>query len=81
MPKGNTVTDLNDTLFELMDRLMDAESKEEVEKETRVAKAVSSVANMIIANHTNIIKAAKVKAEYGTDIGYEQILIGNREDR
>lgn len=50
MPQ-NKLTDLNNHLFEEMERLMDDDlSEEDIKKEIKRANAITSVSNQIISN-------------------------------
>ena len=44
----NKITDLNNLLFEQLERLIDAETDEEIDKEINRSKAVSSIATNIV---------------------------------
>lgn len=46
----NSISDLNNYLFETLERLVETESEEEIEKETKRSKAITGVANVIINN-------------------------------
>lgn len=61
----NKITDLNNLLFEQLERLIDAESEEEVTKEINRAKAVSSIATNIVNTADLSLQATKVQLEYG----------------
>lgn len=62
----NTLTDLNNYLFETLERLTDdALTEEEMEKEITRSKAVTSVAETIIHNGELALKAIKHAEEYG----------------
>lgn len=62
----NTLTDLNNHLFEQMERLNDEElSNEELEKEIRRAKAMTRISGQIIENASLGLDAEKLKATYG----------------
>lgn len=63
----NTLIDLNNHLFEQMERLNDDElSNEEIDKEIRRAKAMTDVATKIIDNASLVYQAEKLKVEYGS---------------
>ena len=71
---NNTLTDLNNYLFETLERLTDDElTEEQMEKEITRSKAVTNVAETIIHNGELALKAAKHAEEYG--------LGGSREHR
>jgi len=60
----NTLGDLNNHLFEQLERLNDDELKgEELEMEITRSKAVTDVACRIIENNTLVLKALIAKAE------------------
>ena len=62
----NTLVDLNDHLFEQMERLNDDDlSDEELEKEIKRANAMTGIAKQIIDNATIVLKATELNAEYG----------------
>ena len=60
------MVDLNNHLFEQMERLNDEElSNEELEKEIRRAKAMTEISGQIIENAALWLDAEKIKATYG----------------
>ena len=60
----NTLGDLNNHLFEELERLNNEElAGEKLETELKRAKAITSVAQQIISNANTIIKAKKFQAE------------------
>lgn len=61
----NKITDLNNLLFEQLERLIDAESDEEVSQEINRAKAVSSIASNIVSTANLSLEATKIQLEYG----------------
>lgn len=62
----NKLVDLNDHLFEQLERLNDEDLKgEELEMEMSRAKAMASVAQTIINNGDLMLKAQKQYREYG----------------
>lgn len=62
----NTLTDLNNYLFETLERLTDDSlTAEEMEKEITRSKAVTSVAETIIHNGELALKAVRHAEEYG----------------
>lgn len=62
----NTLTDLNNYLFEALERLIDdGLSQEEMEKEITRSRAVTSVAETIIHNGELALKAIRHVDEYG----------------
>lgn len=66
MAMKNTLTDLNNYLFESLERLMDDDlSQEELEKEIHRSKAITDVAQTIIQSGELSLKATKFRTEYG----------------
>lgn len=62
----NTLVDLNNHLFEQIERLNDDElSNEELDKEIKRAKAMTEVSSQIIDNATLGLSAEKLRVEYG----------------
>lgn len=62
----NTLGDLNNILFEALERIVDADPEEdEIEKEIKRSEAVTKVAEAIIKNGELALKAAKHSDEYG----------------
>jgi hypothetical protein len=62
----NSLVDLNNHLFEQLERLNDEDLKgEELEVELKRAKAITGVANSIINNASVILDAQKHTDEYG----------------
>lgn len=65
----NTLTDLNNYLFETLERLTDdGLSEDQLQKEIVRSNAVTSVAETIIHNGELSLKAMKHVEEYGLDI-------------
>lgn len=67
----NNLGDLNNYLFEELERLNDDESLEndvDFEKELKRSKAITDVASKIIDNASTVIKAIEISQEYGTDV-------------
>ena len=66
----NTLTDLNNYLFESLERLLDDDlSDEDLQKEVVRSRAVTSVAKTIIGNGKLALDAAKYSNEMGYDSG------------
>lgn len=64
----NTLGDLNNHLFEQLERLNDENIKgEELKEEIVRAKAVTGIASQIIANGTLVLKGRHIQLEYGVD--------------
>lgn len=61
----NTLNDLNNYLFEAIERLNDNLSDEELEKEIKRSEAVQKVAKTIIENGSLALQAKKHLDEYG----------------
>ena len=62
----NTLTDLNDHLFEQLERLNDDDlTDEELEKELRRSEGMTKVATQIIENAGLAFKAMRHMDEYG----------------
>ena len=73
----NKLIDLNDHLFEQLERLNDEELKDEaLEKEINRSKAITDVAEKIISNGELMFKAQKHYDEYGIDYKRTNLLLG-----
>ena len=73
----NTLTDLNNYLFEAIERLNDDElNDEQLEKEIRRSEAVQKVAKTIIENGALALQAKKHLDEYGQGESVEIPLLG-----
>lgn len=69
----NKLTDLNNYLFEQIERINDDSlTPEQLEKEMTRAEAVSKIANVIVQNGKLQLDACKFAAEYGLN-GGEQV--------
>lgn len=76
----NTLTDLNNYLFEAIERLNDDSlDPEALEKEIKRSEAVTKVAQTIIENGEMAIRAQKVMYEYGSGGQVEMPLLGITE--
>ncbi|OUC52557.1 hypothetical protein B7939_01145 [Eggerthia catenaformis] len=72
----NTMLDLNNHLFEQLERLNDEDlSPEQLKTEIARAKAMASIAGNIIANSSNALDAIKLKTEYSR-VELPEFLIG-----
>ncbi len=72
----NTLTDLNNYLFESIERLNDDDlSEEELEKEIKRSEAVQKVAKIIIDNGALALQAQKHFDEYGVERNVEMPLL------
>lgn len=60
----NSLADLNNHLFEALERLNDAEDPEEIDREIERSRAVSEVGTAIIRNAQTALKAIEL---YGND--------------
>ena len=73
----NTLSDLNNYLFESIERLIDDElSDDELEKEIKRTEAVQKVAKTIIDNGALALQAKKHFDEYGIEQNVEIPLLG-----
>lgn len=64
----NKLTDLNNILFEQIERLNDDDLHgEALKQQIKRSQAIESVAGMIIANANTVLKAKKLKMEYAMD--------------
>lgn len=73
----NKLSDLNDHLFESIERLNDDSlSDEELEKEIKRSEAVQKIAKAIIDNGSLALQAKKHFDEYGIDNNIELPLLG-----
>ena len=76
----NTLTDLNNYLFEAIERLNDDElNDEQLDKEIKRSKAVQEIAKAIIANGELALNAQKHYDAYGKDITVESPLIATTD--
>lgn len=65
---NNTLTDLNNYLFEALERITDDSlTEEELQKEITRSEAITSVAETIIRNGELSLKALRHVEEYGQD--------------
>jgi putative N-acetylmannosamine-6-phosphate epimerase len=73
----NTLSDLNNYLFESIERLNDDElDEEQLDKEIRRSEAVQKIAKTIIDNGTLALHAKKYMDEYGIGTSVEIPLLG-----
>lgn len=61
----NSLIDVHNILMEQMERLMDADTPEEIEKEISRSKAVADVSKVIVDNSKTMLDAVKTGLEYG----------------
>lgn len=74
----NTLKDLNDHLFEQLERLNDEDLKgEALQEEITRAKAVTDVSSKIIANGSLVLKALKLQDDHeNADVKLPKMLEG-----
>ena len=73
----NTLSDLNNYLFEQLERLQDDDlTDEQLEKEIKRSKAVQSVSKTIIENGALALDAKKHLDEYGKGDSVELPMLG-----
>lgn len=73
----NTLTDLNNYLFEAIERLNDDSLDEtQLDKEIKRSEAIQKVASTIIANGTLALQAKKHLDEYGQGDNVELPMLG-----
>lgn len=77
----NTLADLNNHLFEQMERLNDDDlTDEQLEKEIKRADAMKDIATQIISNAQIVLKATELNMEYSrTDVAVPKMLTGGEE--
>ena len=77
----NTLVDLNNHLFEQMERLNDDElTNEQLEKEIKRTDAMKDIATQIISNASILLKATELNMEYSRgDNCVPKLLLGNDE--
>ena len=75
----NTLSDLNNYLFESLERLMDDDlSGEELDRAIQRSRAVTDVAEALIHSGELSIKAAKYKTEYGKSADVPKLIGGGQ---
>ena len=73
----NTLTDLNNYLFEAIERLTDDElTDEQLDKEIKRSEAVQKIAKTIIDNGSLAFQAKKHMDEYGKGSNVELPMLG-----
>ena len=79
----NTLVDLNNHLFEQLERLNDEElTDEQLEKEIKRTDAMKDIAAQIIANANIVLKATELNMEYSrNEVNVPQMLIGMEEKK
>lgn len=71
----NTLSDMNNYLFETLERLMDDDlTEEEMDKEIKRSRAVTDVAGALIHSGELQLKAARLKTEYGKNAAVPALL-------
>lgn len=77
----NGMMDLNNYLFEQLERLNENDlTGEELKTEIQRSKAISNVAQAIIANADTAIRAQKMAYEYGDQRNIDIPLLGKSEE-
>lgn len=79
----NKLSDLNNYLFEELERLNDDEtlnSEENFEKELKRSKAITTVSSQIIQNANVVLKAKIHCDQFGDDLG-EFLRLGEPNDK
>ena len=72
----NTLVDLNDQLFEQLERLNDVELKgDDLKEEIERSKAVAGISKNIIENSKLALEAEKLKAEFTGDFSTDNLLL------
>lgn len=80
----NTLKDLNNCLFEQLERLNDDEelkSEENFSKELKRAKAITGISTSIINNAKTILDAQKLIYETGNQQLEKTLLLGNGNEK
>ena len=72
----NTLADLNNYLFESIERLNDDLDSEQLDKEIKRSEAVQKIAKTIIDNGSLAVQAQKHFDEYGVETKVEMPLLG-----
>lgn len=74
----NKLTDLNNYLYEELERLNDDETlsdPEMFEKEMKRSKAIGNIASNIISNANTMLEASKFVAEYSGEAKVDPLLL------
>lgn len=78
----NTMVDLNNYLFEQLERLNDDSlTNEELEKEIKKADAINAIAGNIIENGSLAVKAQKILFDQGSDQCILPALLGVNDEK
>ena len=76
----NTLSDLNNYLFESIERIMDDTlSDEQLTREIKRSKAVTNIAETVIKNGHLALKSAKYVSEYGDKAPMPKMLEADNE--
>lgn len=65
---NNKLSDLNNYLFECIERIMDEDEEEGLNREINRAKTVSEISKTIIEGHKTTIQAVKAAYDMGADV-------------
>ena len=80
-----TLNDLNNYLFEQLERLNDDETLENdtnFEKEIKRSKAIAVIAKNIVDNANTELEAVKLASEYGRqDVKVPKLLLGDSDEK
>lgn len=78
----NTLNDLNNHLFEQLERLSDAGTEEEIKQELDRSKSVSDIAKNVIENGKLVLEAQRFKHDDRMDANREvpRMLTGDSSD-
>lgn len=80
-----TLNDLNNYLFEQLERLNDDETLENdtnFEKEIKRSKAIAVIAKNIVDNANTELEAVKLASEYGRqDVKIPKLLLGDSDEK
>ena len=80
----NGLQDMNNVLFEQLERLQDDEALKDPEtfdREIKRSQAITSIASQIIQSGTLSLKAAQFAADYGTDTAQPLLGLTNKEEK
>lgn len=71
----NSLCDLNNYLFEALDRLNDDDLKgEDLDRELKRSKGITEIAGQIIDNGKLVLESMKYTADYGPDMAKPAML-------
>lgn len=77
----NTLPDLNNHLFEQLERLNDEDlTKEQLENELQRTKSMEAISKTIIQNANLMLQASKLNIEH-SKANIPSILIGNKNEK